>query len=417
MKKLLYLICTALLLCAMLLNVVSCNQKVSAANLTEGLTRGTVTGKAADDAFIEAQMKFAVELFQKSAAESEYENTLISPLSVMVALAMTANGAEGVTEEEMEKVLGNGMSTEDLNAYLYEYVKNLSEEAVLANSIWFRSGEIDVKKDFLQANKDYYDSEIYAAPFNGETVEQINAWVKENTKGMIDSIINDLNNDAVMVLLNALAFEAEWLAPYMDYQVNDGIFTNLAGEAQNAEMMRSEEHIYLEDENATGFIKRYKGGNYAFAAILPNEDITLQEYVASLTTETLSEMLENKTYFDVVTEMPKFEYEYDLEMNRVLMSMGMESAFSGRDADFTAMGTPLNDRGNLHIGTVLHKTFISVDQLGTKAGAVTAVIMNATSASPSEIKTVILDRPFVYMILDLNTNLPIFIGTLTEIAE
>ena len=412
MKKLLYLICTALLLCAMLLNVVSCNQKVSAANLTEGLTRGTVTGKAADDAFIEAQMKFAVELFQKSAAESEYENTLISPLSVMVALAMTANGAEGVTEEEMEKVLGNGMSTEDLNAYLYEYVKNLSEEAVLANSIWFRSGEIDVKKDFLQTNKDYYDAAVFEAPFDDSTVRDVNRWIEDNTNGMIKKMLEKLDDDTVMLLINALAFEGEWAAKYEKSDVHDHIFTALDGEEQTVDMMFSDEYQYLEDENAVGFIKNYKGGNYAFAALLPDENIAIDEYVSSLTAARLTEIFDHQMGTSVSVGIPQFSYEYDISMNDILKSMGMESAFDSR-ANLTDIG--ISPDGELYVGFVLHKTFIEVDTFGTKAAAATIVGVNTECAPMEPEKEVILDRPFVYMIIDLDTNLPVFIGTMTSV--
>ena len=412
MKKLLYLICTALLLCAMLLNVVSCNQKVSAANLTEGLARGTVTGKTADDAFIEAQMKFAVELFQKSAAESEYENTLISPLSVMVALAMTANGAEGLTEEEMEKVLGNGMSTEDLNAYLYEYVKNLSEEAVLANSIWFRSGEIDVKKDFLQANKDYYDAAVFEAPFDDSTVRDVNRWIEENTNGMIKKMLEKLDDDTVMLLINALTFEGEWATKYEKSDVHDHIFTALDGEEQTVDMMFSDEYQYLEDENAVGFIKNYKGGNYAFAALLPDENIAIDEYVSSLTAARLTEIFDHQMGTSVSVGIPQFSYEYDISMNDILKSMGMESAFDSR-ANLTDIG--ISPDGELYVGFVLHKTFIEVDTFGTKATAATIVGVNTECAPMEPEKEVILDRPFVYMIIDLDTNLPVFIGTMTSV--
>ena len=146
MKKISLSILSLLLVFLMLFNITGCND-LTAGNLTDGLSRGTADSKMPDDAFKTVQLDFAADLFKLCAAESDYENTLISPISVMTALAMTANGAGGLTEEEMEAVLGGGMSTEDLNAYLYAYLENLSDEVSLANSIWFKENGFDVKID------------------------------------------------------------------------------------------------------------------------------------------------------------------------------------------------------------------------------------------------------------------------------
>lgn len=419
-KKVFLAILSIMLICSMALNLTGCATKVQAADLMEGVKANPVTGKAVDDAFAQSQMRLAVELFQSSVLESMEENVLISPLSIQLALAMTANGAEGETREEMEALLGGEISLEDLNEYLYSYVNNLpSEEKYklqIANSIWFRDdeGRLQVEKDFLQKNADYYRAQAYKAAFDDQTLKDINNWVKNNTDGLIDSILNQIDDDAVMYLINALVFDAEWQHVYDKSAVYQGKFTNISGTEKSVDMMHSEETVYLQDEKATGFMKPYNGSKYSFAALLPNEGVDIYEYIEGLTGEELMETLSTPQLGMVMATLPKFSYEYDLTMNDVLKELGMPSAFSGDTADFSKMAQ--SSRGNIYIGEVLHKTFISVDELGTKAGAVTKVQMNDESAPMSE-WVVTLNRPFVYMIIDNETKLPVFIGTVLDITN
>ena len=418
-KKTILAILSLLLVCSIAVNLAGCATKVQATDLMEGVKANTVTGKAADDAFARSQMRLAVELFQSSVLESKDENVLISPLSIQLALAMTANGADGNTKAEMEALLGGEIALEDLNEYLYSYVNSLPSEdkykLQIANSIWFRDdeGRLQVERDFLQKNADYYGAQAYKAAFDDQTLKDINNWVNNHTDGMIDSILDQIDEDAVMYLINALVFDAEWQHVYDKSDVYKGKFTNIGGTEKQVDMMHSEETVYLQDEYATGFMKPYSGSKYSFAALLPNEGVDIYEYVAGLTGEDLMETLSTPQLGMVMTTLPKFSYEYELTMNDLLKDLGMPTAFSSDDADFSKLGK--SSRGNVYIGDVLHKTFISVDELGTKAGAVTKVEMKDESAPMSE-WVVNLNRPFVYMIIDNETNLPVFIGTVMDIA-
>lgn len=382
-----------------------------------------VTPRPADATFESTYMELALDLFQRSAQASRDENLMISPLSIQLALAMTANGANGQTLQEMESVLGRGISLGQLNEYLRTYTQGLSsdEEAKLqiANSIWFRDAEdrLTVQESFLQTNADYYGAQIFKRDFSDTTVNEINNWVDHNTDGMIKKILDKIDDRSVMYLINAIVFDAEWEEPYTDAAIYDSSFADIAGQEQTVTMMHSGESQYLSDGKATGFIKPYSGGKYSFAVMLPNEDVSLYDYIDSLTAEGLADTLSNVEECTVITQLPKFSYEYELTMNDVLTEMGMPTAFYPPSADFTKLGHSTD--GNLHIGKVLHKTFIQVDGLGTKAGAVTAVEINCESLMmpEPEVKEVIVDRPFVYMILDSESGLPIFIGCVTGITE
>jgi serpin B len=391
--------------------------KVSADDLMKDVPAKAVDVLPDMDAGADAATDFGVRLFQTSMEEGK--NTLISPLSVLYALAMTANGADGETLAQMQQVLG--MDSDDLNCYMLAYMDLLPEaeeyKMSLANSIWFKDDpNFTVNESFLQTNADYYGSSIYKAAFDEGTRNDINNWVKEHTDEMIPEILDEIPDEAIMYLVNALAFEAQWDDVYDEFQVRDGIFTKEDGTKQDVEMMHADEYKYLSDDLATGFIKYYEGRKYAFAALLPNEGITVQQYVDSLTGSHLQKMLGDPEEIQVFTCIPKFESEYDIEMSEVLQEMGMTDAFDWRIADFSKLGTYNVDGMNICISRVLHKTFISVAEQGTKAGAATAVEMVAEGAAEiQEYREVILDRPFVYMLIDCETNLPFFIGTMMDV--
>lgn len=407
-----------LLAFTLVLSLTACSQ-ASANDLMTDVPARAVDVLPDMDAGSAAAADFGVKLFQTSLDEGK--NTLISPLSVLYALAMTANGADGETLAQMEQVLG--MDCDSLNSYMLAYLDLLPESKAykmrLANSIWFNDDpNFVVEQSFLQTNADYYGAGAYKAAFDEATRDDINNWVKEHTDGMIPEIIDKIPDEAIMYLVNALAFDAQWDEIYMETQVRSGFFTKEDGTQQDVQMMHSDEHRYLEDELATGFIKYYEGRKYAFAAMLPNEGVTVQQYVDSLTGSHLREILSNPEDILVYTSIPKFETEYDIEMSEILQEMGMTDAFDGTTADFSRLGSYNVDGMNVCIGRVLHKTFISVAEQGTKAGAATAVEMVPEAAAEiPDYKIVCLDRPFVYMLIDCETNLPFFIGTMMDVKD
>ena len=197
------ILCLSVLVTGMM-SLSGCGTTVQAANLMEGIAAKPVSGKAADDAFKNSSADFAIKLFQQT--RDGNKNSLISPLSVMLALSMTANGAKGETLAQVEALLGGDIPMETLNEYLYSYIKALPSEKTaklnIANSIWFRDNGFTAEKAFLQKNADYYGAEAYKSVFNEKTLRDINNWVKKNTDGMIEKIIDNIDSDAVMYLIN-----------------------------------------------------------------------------------------------------------------------------------------------------------------------------------------------------------------------
>ena len=252
---------------AMLCSGLGC-MNMQAINLMDGIIARNIETVADMNKGNATVTDFALKLFKESMEDGK--NTLISPLSVLCALSMTANGADGETLSQMEDVLG--MSVSELNMYVRSYMDGLSEaekyKLKLANSIWFTDDErFTVNQDFLQTNADYYGADIYKAPFDDTTLKDINNWVNENTDEMISDILDEIPDAAIMYLVNALAFEAEWNDIYLKTQVREGKFTTEDKSEKTVEFMYSTESDYLEDEDATGIIKYYKDGKKGTSAV------------------------------------------------------------------------------------------------------------------------------------------------------
>lgn len=351
---------------------------------------------------------FSVELFRKSAEDGE--NTLISPFSVLSALSMTANGADGDTLKQMEDVFG--LSLDELNDYFRTYISDEQDAVTIANSLWLKDQDkLPVSPDFTQAVTDYYQSEIFEEPMDESTLSKINSWVDENTDGMIQEILDKIQPGTLMYLVNALTFQAKWEEVYEDTDVYQGVFTDEDGNELDTDMMRSTESVWLDGADAEGFMKFYEGGRYAFAALLPDEGVSLDDYVDSLTGSEISDIIESRDAgYTVHAEIPKFSSETDMELPDVLKEMGITDAFSDR-ADFSRMYDTEGNPG-VQISEVIHKTFIEVNEQETKAAAATAVgIVETSLAIDDTEKYISLNRPFLYMLVDCDENIPLFIGT------
>ncbi|MCX4325989.1 MAG: serpin family protein [Lachnospiraceae bacterium] len=348
----------------------------------------------------------------------EDDNVMVSPVSIFNALAMTANGAKGRTLEQFENLFG--MDMEECNNYLKSYNSSLPSgdkyKLSSANSIWIDEKDtFKAEPEFIKKNQDLFGAEIYNSRFSDRTAGEINNWINKNTDGMIKEIIDEVPDNARMYLINALAFDAEWEEVYSENAVVNGKFTKEDGEKEDVPLMYSEEGTYIEDNNTTGFIKYYADSKYAFIGLLPKEGTRMEDYLKSLDAGKLGKLIAGRRKVKVNAALPKFKSEYSEELKETLQKMGLTEAFDSVNADLTGVGSALND--NLYIDDVLHKTFIEVDERGTKAGAATAVMMACGAVIDEEVKTVYLDRPFVYIIADCDSWLPAFYGIVQEIDD
>ena len=406
----------------------------------EGQTEGTgangLTGQAEDtgtedtameekdfgairEAFEDSYTQFSLNLLRESRKQVQTgegaKNTMVCPLSVMMALEMARTGADGDTKQQMGAVLYPGMSAEDGSMVLGRICKSLPDadgaRFHMSDSVWVKTADDAFVPDenFLDTVKMAYDAEVFGAPFDETTCRDINRLVEQETDGMITEILDQIPELAVMYLVNAVAFDAEWETPYDESQIQDATFYAEDGSGQEVSMMYDTTYRYLTMEHAKGFCRAYKEG-YDFVALLPEEGLSLSEWLEELDGETFHETIRQENDTMIETGLPQFTGETDLELKDTLTALGMPLAFDEEQADFSKMGYCPDGR-NISISRVLHKTHIDVDGLGTKAGAATVVEMCKETAMVEQPERIILDRPFLYAIVEKDTGIPVFIGT------
>lgn len=354
---------------------------------------------------------FSWDLFQKS--HTENENTIFSPFSAWMALGMAANGAAGETQKQMEDVLGlsitqiNNLASRALKATAANPAKTLR----LADSIWIRkeaAGSIlDAYQTLLKTN---YQAETFEVEFDQTTQQQVNDWVKEHTDGLIDQMPIDTSPTALMVLLNALSFDSAWQQPYEDDQIAQGIFHNQDGSQSSVQMLSSEENQYIQSQGLHGFMKPYQEYHYGLTVLIPEDGQPLDEVLQKVDGTKLLQDLKNPAYSIVHAKFPEFTLASEQSLKKPLEAMGMTLPFDG-EADFSKI-SPDED---LVISDILQKAKIEVSRTGTKAAATTDAAI-AGAALVEEEYTITCDQPFLYILSDLETGMPVFIGTVEDLS-
>ena len=386
-------------------------------DLTGSFKRVLPEGLATDDTFSKAYMDTSLAMLKylNSDASASGKNILISPDSILTCMAMTEVGASGETLAEMKTAFG-GVDPDSYYRYLYTLNKRLTGQKYvkysIADSIWYRKGAIRVNKDFLQKNVNYFNSEVYEAPFDEVTVNDMNNWVYNNTLGMIPSIIDRLDESARLTLINAISFDGDWAEPYED--TTSGKFRTDAGVEQTAKILEGTENTYVEVGGAPGFVKNYKGGDIAFMAFETPSGMSVDKFLSSLNGSDLQAAYKNKktsnaeTAVIVSTKMPEFKYDYSSKLVNTMKELGIRAAFTDA-ADFSQLSDD-----SVMIDDIIHKTHIEVTKEGTRAAAATAVIAKANAMPPETYfkKSVDLTHPFVYALIDTKSGLPLFIGAL-----
>lgn len=378
-------------------------------DLTEGIEGahsypGPVTEEAAD-----AAADFSVRLVRECLKGGE--NVVLSPVSAMCSLALLANGEGGDTLTQTESVLG--MKLDDLNGFFSSFFRLKDSRLTSANSVWIKSG-FRAKNAFLQSNADFYRSDAYSAPFDPSTVGDMNEWVSEKTEGQIPELVDTLDADTVLTVLNALSFNADWSRKFEPEDVEDGVFARSDGQTERAEFMVGQEDTYISDGGAVGFVKPFETGcGYEFAAILPEAGTSPGEYLSVLSGASLRETLKSGESVPVKVSIPKFSVEYGNELSDELVALGIKDAFDPGKADFSGIAGSLLG-GNLSLGGSLQKAFVSVGESGVRASAGT--VNNVTwQGIPKRGKyEVSLDRPFIFLIVEKETKIPLFIGVVNS---
>ena len=356
-----------------------------------------------------ANTRFGFKLLHDLQERDPGGNIFISPLSISIALTMTYNGAVGETERAMAEVLeidALDLSTiNHSNRTLRNSLENPDPkvEISIANSIWYRQG-IVFNPTFLERNRSFFGAEVAALDFSSsQATGTINEWVDTNTNGKIEKIVDRINPQTLLFLINAIYFKGNWQDEFDPSRTRQGIFYLTDGSEKQVQMMRREGvYPYLRGENFEATSLPYGDARMSMYIFLPDRNSNLNTFLRDLNEQNWDgwiSQFQNRRHEMV---LPRFKLEYEVRLNEVLEALGMGIAFGG-GADFSGMGP------NLFISEVRHKTFVEVNEEGTEAAAVTAVV--GVKSLPPAFR---VDRPFFFAIYDADTETILFMGTVTE---
>jgi len=358
---------------------------------------------------------FSLKLFRHEAAANS-KNVLVSPFSAYDALCMTANGAAGSTLDQMARVLGTGASKmADLNDANNEVINRLNNskqvQLEIANAI-YADTHTKFQPSFIKLCQQSYLAEAKNEDFaDPQTVKKINGWCDTKTHGKIKEIIQKLTPDEKMVLLNSVYFKGAWQNAFNSGKTHDHQFSLIGGTSKQVPFMNKTFDIgYLATTNLQAVRIPYKGYYQWMYIFLPDEKADFSAFKEQFTVENWSAWMESFKEQKVNLSMPKYKVEFSTELSQSLKAMGMAEAFEDK-ADFSKM---FADRPS-NISRVLQKTYMDVNEEGTEAAAVTAVVMQ-TKAIMLQDRSVnfVVDRPFVVALVDQPTGEILFMGSIVD---
>lgn len=365
---------------------------------------------------VEKGQSFSFNVFKSTTLEDESENIFISPLSISVALGMTMNGARGETYNQMRETLAfQGLGMEEINSgyqMLLELLMNADPKVKMeiANSVWSREG-FPIEEEFTDNLEEYFNAEARELDFDDPaSADIINNWVSENTNGLIEQIIEGgIPAEMIMYLINAIYFKGDWMYQFDKEDTQEGPFYLENGEQVMVDMMRQERDFSVHFSEKVNMIDMPYGDSlFSMTVMMPvDEETPLNEFIEQdLTKENFDSWVAGLSEREMPLKFPKFELEYEVKLNDILISMGMEDAFDPNKADLTG----INPSGGLFISEVKHKTFVKVDEVGTEAAAVTSVGIGITSVP----QTFSVNRPFVFVIREQNSGAILFMGKMNN---
>lgn len=366
---------------------------------------------------VEGTNSFTLSLFQKASGAEPQKNVFLSPLSASMALGMTVNGAQGSTLTAMRQALHHAGTQAEVNS-TYQSLMSLlvgldpTTDMRIANSIWYRN-TLPISSSFVSVNQAYFDAEVSALDFTKaeQSKQTINAWVNAKTEGRIPSIVDDISSDHMMFLINAIYFKGSWRNAFDPAQTTPASFTSGTGAVQTVPMMHMEGNQFRGwiGPDGTKMVELpYGNGAFTMAVYLPPDTSTIEKFITRLTVAELKQR--GWEMPDLKLWMPRVKLEYKRKLNDDLTAMGMGIAFT-EAADFSGMTG--NGAVPLAISQAVQKTFLSIDEEGTEAAAVTSVEMVITSApGPMAMRC---DRPYLVVIREHLSGTIVFIGKINTI--
>ena len=368
---------------------------------------------------------FTLNFFQSLNGKMKNRSIVCSPLSITYVLSMVNDGATGTTEQELEQTLGfHKGGIQAVNDYCKNLIDNLPhvDEKVqlnIANAI-FVNDKYQLKKQFQQDMANYYDAKAEALDFSSSsTLDRINGWCDEKTRGMIPTILERVDPRTVSYLLNAIYFKAEWASMFEKNETREEVFTTPDGETRVPLMHQNVYMNYLRNDQYAAVSIPYGNGQWMMTVMLPEDGKTTDDVISSLaasgwSTDFLKNPLREARRYAVDLKLPRFETAFDTDdaggLIELLKGMGIRRAFDGNSAEIPNMC----ENGNLYISMMKQKAKIKVNEEGSEAAAVTIAGLNFLSAVADTQEppkaTFHANRPFVYLIHEQSSGVILFVG-------
>jgi len=368
-----------------------------------------------------ANTQFALTMLQQLDDPNADDNLCISPLSLSLALSMTLNGAEGETYDAIAKTLGyTEQKLDAVNAQSRALSRLLKPDdksitVHMANGLWVQQG-FPLKPDFLRALLSYYETRTETVDFlkPEAAANAINAWVKEQTQGLIEKLFQagDFDAQTRLALVNTLYFEGAWQFPFPKDATSDAPFYLESGATKQVPMMRLSERLpYLRGEGFEAVALPYGEGDYRFYLFLPDKGRTVADLRKQLTPENWGKWLGAFRVVQGSVQMPRFKIEAKYDLKPPLSALGMGVAFDPDRADFSRIADVAPER--LFIQKAIQKVVVEVDEEGTKAAAATGITVGVTSV-PVDQFSLVVDRPFLFAIVHQPTGTVLFVGVVRQ---
>lgn len=380
------------------------------------------TLSAAEQQVATAVNEFSFSIFSRINEQHQESNIFISPFSISTALSMTANGAKGETNEEMKEALAlNHLTDAEMNqAYrdLVELLLGLDNKVKLqiANSNWYRD-LYHIRPDFQEILLEYYEADVKPANFDDPaTKDQINQWIENKTNGKIKNMLDGIPSDAVMYLINAIYFKADWQYKFDENKTDKALFHTHSGEVETDMMFAPGAKVsYLYDEAFTLVDLPYGNGQFSMTILMEKgSGHPINEVIQKLTPEDFASYVNRADTTTAEIYLPKFKMEFKKLLNEILIDMGMGLAFGNGATDFSGL---FEEDLPLAISRVLHQSFIEVNEKGSEAAAATIVEIAELSAGPDPgPKAFHINRPFAFFIREKHSNAILFAGKMLNPA-
>ncbi len=361
---------------------------------------------------------FVFAFYSEIAEKNKQSNIFFSPLSISTAFSMAYEGAKENTASEMLQVFGFESDDAKRQKAISELLSRFNHKddwynLQVANALWVKDG-YEIKQGYLDTAKTHYSSTVDNVDFvTDDGINQINSWVKENTNEKIQDILapGSTDDSTRMVITNAVYFKGKWSSEFNPRNTSEKPFWTDKDNSVTVSMMKQPVDIYnyAKTENLQALELNYLGGDISMVVLLPKDRDGIQSLENFMDKEKLNAIKDGMTRQPITVEIPKFEFETEYNLITSLQSLGLHDAFDESNADFQG----ITDE-QVYVEQASHKAFVNVNEKGTEAAAVTALVMRATSGPPEPVGEFVADHPFMFIIQEKETGEILFIGRIMD---